>query len=310
MTRLGTVGLGQDARTHSDRPAHMITGRARRGRRLAAAVPQRATMGRARADRAQCPDLRDRGMPRSPSARCPRSALAWAWRCRCPALAHGAGPGGAADGRRPALRLVVRAADPPAAHRASAVAWVVRVRRVNARPSGDARAARAGRVAFLAGLAAIAVRAPVGDRALRHDAVLDPHGPAPPADRSSRRRSSPSARRSRCSCGSASPERPPALDPAGPPLAGAAAILASRSWRGSLFAGVMWATHFSPLFDLPLEDRLVHDLEHAAVPRRRRCCSGGRPSGSTPRRGGCRTRSGCCTCSSRCPRTRSWPSSS
>ena len=30
-----------------------------------------------------------------------------------------------------------------------------------------------------------------------------------------------------------------------------------------LFAGVMWATHFSPLFDLALEDRLLHDLEHA-----------------------------------------------
>lgn len=30
----------------------------------------------------------------------------------------------------------------------------------------------------------------------------------------------------------------------------------------SLFAAVMWATHFSPLFDLALENRLVHDLEH------------------------------------------------
>jgi putative copper resistance protein D len=30
-----------------------------------------------------------------------------------------------------------------------------------------------------------------------------------------------------------------------------------------LFAGVMWATHFSPLFDAALENALVHDLEHA-----------------------------------------------
>lgn len=30
-----------------------------------------------------------------------------------------------------------------------------------------------------------------------------------------------------------------------------------------LFAGVMWATHFSPVFDLALEDPLVHQLEHA-----------------------------------------------
>jgi putative copper resistance protein D len=30
-----------------------------------------------------------------------------------------------------------------------------------------------------------------------------------------------------------------------------------------VFTVVMWATHFSPLFDLALEDRGVHDLEHA-----------------------------------------------
>ena len=30
-----------------------------------------------------------------------------------------------------------------------------------------------------------------------------------------------------------------------------------------VFAGVMWGTHFSPLFDRSLEDPLVHDLEHA-----------------------------------------------
>lgn len=29
-----------------------------------------------------------------------------------------------------------------------------------------------------------------------------------------------------------------------------------------LFAGVMWGTHFSPVFDLSLENRIVHDLEH------------------------------------------------
>jgi putative copper resistance protein D len=31
-----------------------------------------------------------------------------------------------------------------------------------------------------------------------------------------------------------------------------------------LFAAVMWGTHFSPLFDEALENRLVHDLEHIA----------------------------------------------
>jgi len=29
-----------------------------------------------------------------------------------------------------------------------------------------------------------------------------------------------------------------------------------------VFVSVMWATHFSPLFDLSLEDPLIHDLEH------------------------------------------------
>src|SRR5436189_106091 len=29
------------------------------------------------------------------------------------------------------------------------------------------------------------------------------------------------------------------------------------------FTTVLWASHFSPLFDLALEDRFVHDLEHA-----------------------------------------------
>jgi putative copper resistance protein D len=33
------------------------------------------------------------------------------------------------------------------------------------------------------------------------------------------------------------------------------------SWL--VFAGVMWGTHFSPLFDASLENPLVHDLEHA-----------------------------------------------
>ncbi|MEO6207579.1 MAG: cytochrome c oxidase assembly protein, partial [Candidatus Limnocylindrales bacterium] len=33
------------------------------------------------------------------------------------------------------------------------------------------------------------------------------------------------------------------------------------AWIG--FAAVLWATHFSPLFDASLEDPLVHDLEHA-----------------------------------------------
>lgn len=32
-----------------------------------------------------------------------------------------------------------------------------------------------------------------------------------------------------------------------------------------VFAGVAWGTHFSPLFEAALEDRLVHDLEHGLL---------------------------------------------
>jgi putative copper resistance protein D len=32
-----------------------------------------------------------------------------------------------------------------------------------------------------------------------------------------------------------------------------------------VFAGVAWGTHFSPLYNAALEDRLVHDLEHALL---------------------------------------------
>jgi cytochrome c oxidase assembly factor CtaG len=39
-------------------------------------------------------------------------------------------------------------------------------------------------------------------------------------------------------------------------------VLSHPVVAGLLFAGVMWAAHFSPLFDLALENRLVHDLEH------------------------------------------------
>jgi cytochrome c oxidase assembly factor CtaG len=39
-------------------------------------------------------------------------------------------------------------------------------------------------------------------------------------------------------------------------------ILAFPVVAGVVFAAVMWATHFSPLFDLALEDSLIHDLEH------------------------------------------------
>ena len=49
-----------------------------------------------------------------------------------------------------------------------------------------------------------------------------------------------------------------------------------------LFAAVMWGSHFSPLFDVALENPWLHDLEHALFLVTRRCCSGGRPSRRDP----------------------------
>ena len=66
------------------------------------------------------------------------------------------------------------------------------------------------------------LRAAVGDRALRHDALLGPHGPARAADAGRGARCSPWPRRSPCSCALSSPGDPPSLDPAGPPFAGRA----------------------------------------------------------------------------------------
>lgn len=42
-------------------------------------------------------------------------------------------------------------------------------------------------------------------------------------------------------------------------------ILAHPVVAWLVFAGVAWGTHFSPLFEAALEDRLVHDLEHGLL---------------------------------------------
>ena len=44
---------------------------------------------------------------------------------------------------------------------------------------------------------------------------------------------------------------------------GPVAVLGHPVVAWLMFTVVMWATHFSPLFDLALEEPLVHDLEHA-----------------------------------------------
>ena len=109
--------------------------------------------------------------------------------------------------------------------------WLWAVRRVNAvHPANPVPRRRT--VAFLAGIAGPGLRAAVGDRPLRHRAVLDPHGPARAAD---------AGRGAAARAGRADHPRPaaelvgdpPPLDPAGPPLAGRAVPRPSRSRPGS-----------------------------------------------------------------------------
>ena len=116
--------------------------------------------------------------------------------------------------------------------------WTWAVRRVDrAHPANPVPRRRS--VDLRAGDAGPRLRAPVGHRALRHDAVLGPHGPAPPAGP-----------------GRGPAHRPGRADHAAPPgrvagrrvaagscrscTRGSCACWPSRSWPGSLFAGVMW----------------------------------------------------------------------
>ena len=96
--------------------------------------------------------------------------------------------------------------------------WWWAVRRVNTvHPANPVPRRRS--VAFYGGIAGARVRAAVGDRALRHDALLGPHGPARPADAGRRAAAGPV----RADHPAAAPELvgdAPSLAPAGPPFAG------------------------------------------------------------------------------------------
>ena len=86
-------------------------------------------------------------------------------------------------------------------------------------------------VAFLAGMLALAFALISGHRALRHEPVLGPHGPARPAD--ARRRAAAGA--GRADHPGPAPELrrdTPSLAPPVPPLARRAVPGASRSWPG------------------------------------------------------------------------------
>ena len=89
-----------------------------------------------------------------------------------------------------------------------------------------------------------------------------------------------------------------------------ASVLSFPVFTWFFFAAVMWATHFSPIFERSLEDPGVHDAEHALYldGRDPLLVAGGRPRpepvADVPPGPDALHRA------SRCPRTRSSPSSS
>ena len=123
----------------------------------------------------------------------------------------------------------------------------------------------------------------LGDRALRHDAVLGPHGPAPAADAGGA--AVPALRGpDHAPAPGVDAGGPPSLDPAGPPLAGRAVPrvpgrlvdhLRRRHVGEPLLAAVRPRAR----------ERVGAPPRARAVPRRRRSCSGGPSWARTRRRG-------------------------
>ena len=167
----------------------------------------------------------------------PRYALRWSLARSLAALAAAvpvAGPrprpDRAADARLAAPRLDVRAAPDPRPSRWPSAAWLWAVRRVDAAHPAQPGPAPADR-GVPGRDAGARVRPAVRHRALRHDAVLDPHGPARPADARGGAAHRARGARSRCCCGSARPRRAAAGSCRCSTRASCASS-ATRSWRG------------------------------------------------------------------------------
>ena len=222
-----------------------------------------------------------------------------------PVAAHGPVPAEPPTVGIAPARLDVRAAADPGASSSPSAGGCGRSGG-STRPTRRNPVPRRRTVAFLGRAAGARVRAAVGHRALRHDAVLGPHGPARPAD--ARRRAAPRPGRA----DHAAPAGELAARRAGAGSCRSSTRGSSGSWRYPvvawlIFAAVMWVSHFSPLFDAALEDPLVHDLEHAAVPGAA-LLFWWPAVALDPAPWRMRHPARLCTSSCRCPRTRSWRS--
>ena len=166
--------------------------------------------------------------------------------------------------------------------------WLLGGRPGQRRPPGATRVPRRRTVAFVAGHAR-ARRSPsrLGHRALRHDAVLGPHGPARPADAGRGPAHRPGRARSPCSSASSRPSTRrrwilPVLH----------SRVAARPGLPGRRLGDLRGGHVGH----PLLAAVRRGARGPARPRPRaravpgaaRCCSGGRRSRSTRRRGGWR----------------------
>ena len=220
------------------------------------------------------------------------------------ALAHGGAVPDRPARRRPASCSAGRSTRWSGCRRSSPwCLWWLGVRRVNRLHPGHP-VPRLRTLSWVPGGRGAAARAGLRDRALRHDAVLGPHGPAPAADPRRRRSCCSRPGRSRCCCGPRRP-RPGGDGSCRSSTPGSSRAISFPVVAWVLFAVVMWASHFSPLFDAALENEWVHRLEHvlflgvgAAV------LVAGRGPGPVAV-ADARPRPRCCTSASRCPRTRS-----
>ena len=185
MSQRARSVLGSN-RGHSTRPACVS--------RVAARSPMRS---RATSARGSCDDAAD-ASTRARSIASPRaSPRSRGWPpCAAPVGRPRPGPDRAADRRRRSSSAGRSSRCRRSGSRSRSCWWLWAVRRVDAaHPANPVPRRRT--VAFLAGMTRPGVRPAVGDRPLRHGAVLGPHGPARAADAGRRAAPRPRARRSR-----------------------------------------------------------------------------------------------------------------
>ena len=287
--RRGTLGIGAPRRQEqasrigpSDGPTVMIPG-ARSVTFVAAPCRRSARVGRDGScdDAGDAPPIASSCVP----AGSPLRSSGWLAGRRRPAAAHGPAPAEPPDAREPAARLDVRAAARRSRSRSRSAGGGGRSGGSTRAHPGQSRAAPpVGRLRARRMLA-LAFALHLGHRALRHDALLGPHGPAHPADagrgaahrpgRADHAAPAASRRRRRASAGSCRCSTRASMR-----------VLAFPVVAWLIFAVVMWVVALLAAVQRGPRGPVRPRPRARPLPRQRRSSSGGRRSRSTRRRGG------------------------